>query len=129
MDAGEECGSGEGDNVSLGPDGEMEFQGRGHWDDVGPVIDDVEIWNDAQVALSLLRFHLLGSQVLGEDSGNACLDGGDRHFDVVEIKVLARLQGDLFGIPLAEPGSGDRQAVGVAGIEAVEREMPVGIGR
>ena len=74
MNSGEERGSGERHNISLGPDGEMEFQGCGHGDDVVPVVNNVEIWNDAQIALLLLAFHLLGSQVLGEDSGNACLD-------------------------------------------------------
>ena len=81
------------------------FRDAGMGTTLCPVIDDVEIWNDAQVALCLLRFHLLGSQVLGEDSGNARLDGGDRHFDVVEIKVLARLQGDFLESHSLNPGA------------------------
>ena len=128
MDSCEERGSGERYDVGLGPDGEMEFQGRRHRDDVAFFIDDVEAWNDTEDALCLLLFDLLGGEVLGEDSGNAGLDCRDRHFDVVEIEVLARLQGDFGRVPLAEAGSGDCDAVGVAGVEAVEREMPVCVG-
>src|SRR5580692_2470721 len=107
MDSGEERGSRERYDVGLSPDGEMEFQGCRHRDDVVFVIDNVEIWNDAKVALLLLSFHLLGSQVLCEDGSDARLDCGDRHLDVIEVKVLAGLESDLLGIPLAEAGSSD----------------------
>src|SRR6201996_961888 len=128
MDSGEERGSGEGHNVRRSPDGEMEFQGRGHWNNVVSVIDDVKVWHDAKVTLLLLSLHLLDGQVFCKNGSDACLDCGDRHLDVVEVKVLARLESNFFGIPLAEAGGGDGQTVGVRGIEAVEGEMPVGVG-
>src|ERR1700761_9662169 len=110
MDSGEERGSGEGDNIRLSLDGEMELQGRGHRNDVVSVIDDVKIWNDAKVALLLLSFHLLDGEVFCKHGRDAGLDCGDAHLDVVEVKLLARLESDLFGIPLAEAGSSDRHS-------------------
>src|ERR1700744_2634207 len=124
MDSSEERRSRERYNVGLRPHCEMEFQGRRHCYNVVPVIDDVEIWNHPKVALLLLSLHLLGSQVFCEYCSDAGLNCRDRHFDVVEIQVLARLQGDFRRIPFAKPRSRDRQTVGVAGIKAVEGEMP-----
>src|ERR1700761_5060275 len=123
MDGREGCGSHEGYDVGLGPDGEVEFEGGGHRDDVLVVIDNVEIWNDAEDALRFFTFDLLDGRLLCEYGGDAGLDCRDLHFDVIEIEVLARLQGDFLRVPLAEAGSRDGQTVGVAGIETGECEM------